>query len=398
MRSTGQKYSKATPIPKKLFANSRMAGLYLHIPFCKQACYYCDFHFSTDIHHRTEMVKAMVDELRLRKDYTREPMLTLYFGGGTPSLLTDDELSELLEAVRENYSLDPEAEITLEANPDDLTAERLLGLRRAGVNRLSIGVQSFDPGLLKFLHRSHGADRARQCLNDARDAGFTNISIDLIYAIPGLTDALWDQTLKEAVNFSPEHISLYALTIEERTVFGNWKKRGKLIPAQEEMAARQFERLMELLAAAGYEHYEISNFSKPGYPSQHNSSYWEGTPYVGIGPSAHSYDGASRQFNARNNAQYTRAVQSGVIPAEREVLTRSNQINEYLLTSLRTSRGCDFDVILRRWNEPLMATRQEYITRLIDRQLVVLEGSVLRLTRTGRLLADQLIEDLMVED
>lgn len=374
-----------------------MAGLYLHIPFCRQACYYCDFHFSTDTHHRSELVHALMRELELQKNYTQEPIRTLYFGGGTPSLLTRDELSGLIDAVRENYSLDATAEITLEANPDDLTREHLMDLHQVGINRLSIGIQSFDPNTLRFLHRVHDADRARQCLHDARDAGFNNISIDLIYAIPGHGEESWAGALREAIGFSPEHISSYALTIEERTVFGNWKKRGKLVPAQEETAARQFERLMDVLSAAGYDHYEISNFSKPGFQSKHNSSYWAGVPYLGIGPSAHSFDGATRQFNIRNNAQYVRSIQTGVIPAEREILTRSNQINEYLLTSLRTSRGCDFDIILKRWHEPLLATRQAYITRLVDQQLVVLVGSVMQLTRSGKLLADQLIEDLMVE-
>ncbi|HNG96309.1 MAG TPA: radical SAM family heme chaperone HemW, partial [Acidobacteriota bacterium] len=314
-----------------------------------------------------------------------------------PSLLTGEELSWLMDTVYRNYILDAATEITLEANPDDLTPGYLKELTQAGINRLSIGIQSFDPKTLQLLHRVHDASRARQCLYDARAAGFKNISIDLIYAIPGISEALWVEALQEGISFSPEHISAYSLTIEERTVFGNWKKKGKLIPAQEEMAALQFERLMDLMSASGYEHYEISNFSKPGFESKHNSSYWSGVPYVGIGPSAHSFDGNTRQSNISNNAQYERSIRQGIIPAEREILTRSNQINEYLLTALRTSRGCDFDIILQRWDEPLLATRQAYIARLIDQQYALLEGSVLRLTRSGKLLADQLIEDLMVD-
>lgn len=374
-----------------------MAGLYIHIPFCRQACYYCDFHFSTDTHHRHDLIQALLRELELQKNYVREPIRTLYFGGGTPSLLTSDELSALMDAVRNNYSLDTAAEITLEANPDDLSPEHLQKFHQVGINRLSIGIQSFDSNTLKFLHRIHDAARARQCLHDAREAGFNNISIDLIYAIPGLSEGAWIDALQEAIGFSPEHISCYSLTIEERTVFGNWKKKGKLMPAQDEIAALQFEKLMDLMSASGYEHYEISNFSKPGFESKHNSSYWAGVPYLGIGPSAHSFDGDSRQYNVRNNAQYVKSIQQGVIPAELELLTRSNQINEYLLTSLRTSGGCDFDIILQRWNEPLLTTRNTYVSGLVDQRLAVLEGAVLRLTRSGKLLADQLIQDLMVE-
>ena len=373
-----------------------MAGLYLHIPFCKQACYYCDFHFSTDNRSRRELIKAMVLELDLQKDYLDEPLRTLYLGGGTPSLLLADEMDLLLSAVRTQYKLAPGAEITLEANPDDLSKEKLRDLRMAGVNRLSVGVQSFDDSLLKFLHRGHDALAARQSLDDVRSAGFNNFSIDLIYGIPGLSEKVWEETLQEALRYGPEHISSYALTIEERTVFGHMNKKGKLHPMEEESTARQFEMLMDVMAAAGYEHYEISNFCKPGYYSRHNSSYWMQSAYLGIGPSAHSYNRISRQFNVRNNAMYMRSIDKGVIPFEKEVLTRENKINEYILTTLRTQWGCDLNYLKEEFADDLPQRQERYVAQLQSQSLVTIQEGIMKLTRQGKLLADKIAEDLMV--
>jgi len=260
---------------------------------------------------------------------------------------------------------------------------------------LSIGVQSFDDTLLQFLHRAHDAGTARRCLEDVREAGFNNISIDLIYAIPGLSEKNWEKTLREALQFSPEHISSYALTIEEKTVFGNWRKRGKFQVMDEEIAARQFEMLMDILITAGYEHYEISNFCKPGYHSRHNSSYWKQFPFLGIGPSAHSYNGDSRQFNIRNNAQYLRSIQAGTVPCELELLTRENKINEYILTTLRTQWGCDLNFLKKQLDDDLFHSREAYLSQIQKQGLVTLQDGILRLTRSGKLLADKIAEDLM---
>lgn len=372
-----------------------MAGLYLHIPFCKQACYYCDFHFSTDSTGRREMIEAMARELSLQSGYLKEPISTIYFGGGTPSLLTAREIDFLFDTIRPLYITVP-GEVTLEANPDDLTREKAIALKRAGINRLSIGIQSFDDSLLRFLNRAHTATASRECLQNVRGAGFDNVSIDLIYAIPGLDESLWRKTLQEAIQHSPEHISAYALTIEERTVFGNWQKRGKLHPMGEENAAIQFEVLMDVLGEAGYEHYEISNFCRPGFQARHNSSYWNQTYYLGIGPSAHSYNGTSRQFNVRNNALYLRSIHEGKVPFELETLTKANKINEYILTGLRTDRGCNLQQLRMNLNDDLLSRCGDYIGRVVQDGLATLTDGTLRLTRKGKLLADQISEDLMI--
>ena len=373
-----------------------MAGLYLHIPFCKQACHYCDFHFSTDDHHILELCNAMTVELALQKNYLTEHVQTLYFGGGTPSLLSRAELDALSEAIHLNFSVTTDAEITLEANPDDLTKEKLRMLQEAGINRLSIGIQSFDEGILKLLNRAHDANTALRCLGDVREASFHNVSIDLIYAIPGLSNKAWEEAIKHALRFSPEHISSYALTIENKTVFGNWSKHGKLQPIDEDIAAEQFEILMDLLEAEGYEHYEISNFCKPGYHSKHNSSYWKQLPYLGIGPSAHSYNGLSRQSNIRNNALYARSIKKGIIPFECEVLTPENKINEYILTTLRTMWGCDLNFLKQNLGDDLLRRQKAYVSGLQTQGFVTLELNMLRLTRKGKLLADKIVEDLIV--
>jgi oxygen-independent coproporphyrinogen-3 oxidase len=338
----------------------------------------------------------MVHEIGLQKSYVQEPVETIYFGGGTPSLLTIQELGLLLNAAQKNFQVKENIEITLECNPDDVSTDKLKSWRALGINRLSIGIQSFDNAILKFLNRAHDAAAAIQTLAQAREAGFNNISIDVIYAIPDLDDNKWERTLYDALDFNPEHISSYSLTIEERTVFGNWNKRGKLHPVADEVAAHQFEILMDVLNSRGYEHYEISNFSRPGFNSQHNSSYWKGVPYIGIGPGAHSFDGASRQFNVRNNAAYIRSLTRGVIPFEKEILTQQNKINEYILTSLRTSWGCDLNYLKAKFSDTLAGRCGKYLTLIQEEGLVVLENNVMRLTRKGKLLADKIAEDLMI--
>jgi len=296
-----------------------MAGIYFHIPFCKQACHYCDFHFSTNLSIRSAMVESFRKELYLQRHYLGgEKIETIYFGGGTPSLLTAEELASLLDDVAANFNVTSGAEITLEANPDDLSLSQVEELFRLGINRLSIGIQSFHDDVLTFLNRVHSSGHAVQCVADSRKAGFKNISIDLIYAIPGQSEDAWIENITTAIKLDPDHISAYNLTIEPQTVFGNWTAKGKLFPVIDDLAAKQLEILIRLLADAGYQQYEVSNFSKPGFESRHNSSYWQRKNYLGIGPSAHSYNKESRQYNVRNNHTYVKSLSEGEIPFEKE--------------------------------------------------------------------------------
>ncbi len=372
-----------------------MAGIYIHIPFCKQACHYCDFHFSVNQQVKTEMLAAISKELVLQKDYLSGELIeTIYFGGGTPSVLSQDELSLILDTIRATQQVYDYAEITVEANPDDLTPERLNELRKSGVNRLSIGIQTFDNARLKFLNRVHDGVAAIKSFTDARDAGFDNISIDLIYAIPGEKNDQWLADIRQAIELNPEHISCYSLTIEEKTAFGKWAVTGKIKPEPDEVSAQHLELLMQELAAAGYEHYEISNFSRPGFHSRHNSSYWKGSKYLGAGPSAHSYNGESRQYTVSNNHTYLKALQAGTIPFEKEMLSRENKINEYILTSLRTLWGTDLEVLKKQFNYNLIEQNQAYIDQLLDKKFIKIENDIITLTRNGKLLADKISSDL----
>lgn len=374
-----------------------MAGIYLHIPFCKQACHYCDFHFSTNTDLRQDLVRALADELGMQAHYLDGATVeTIYFGGGTPSLLPAADLEFLLAEIVRLFPVHAGAEVTLEANPDDLSPDYLGQLRRVGVNRLSIGIQSFDDAVLKFLNRAHTAASAVESVVDARRAGFENISIDLIFAIPHLTTADWKRNIARAVALDPQHISAYGLTIEPRTVFGNWARTGRLAPVEESLAALQLEVLMDELQAAGFHQYEISNFARPGYTSRHNSSYWKGAPYLGVGPGAHSYNLVSRQSNVRNNHAYVRAIRDRKLPAEREVLTVADNINEYILTKLRTAEGLDLSVLATRYSYDVRNLHAAYLEELVTRNLIQLDNNSLRLTRGGKLVADQIASDLFL--
>lgn len=374
-----------------------MAGIYIHIPFCKQACYYCDFHFSTNQQLQSALIKAISSELELQKNYLgAEPIKTIYFGGGTPSLIPAHELGGVLEKIHSTFQVNPLAEITLEANPDDLTPATLHAFSGIGINRLSIGIQSFHSEQLKFLNRAHDSNSAIQSFNDARKAGFKNISIDLIYAIPDETDDQWLADIRKAVALQPEHLSCYALTIEEKTVFGRWSAAGKLTPTVDEVAARQLEMLMDELSMAGYEHYEISNFARPGWYSKHNSSYWKQEKYLGVGPSAHSFNGDTRQFNIANNHLYVKSVQASNLAYEKEALTREHKINEYILTTLRTRWGTNLQLLKQLYEYDLFHENDEYLSQLLKNDFIILENDVLLLTRKGKLLADKISSDLFV--
>ena len=374
-----------------------MAGIYIHIPFCKQACYYCDFHFSTHQETRTELVQAILKELKLQQDYLKgEVIQTIYFGGGTPSVLDAGELQSILDSIRSLHQVAERAEITLEANPDDLNFSKLKELSALGINRLSIGIQSFHPEVLTFLNRVHDAPGAIKSFQHAREAGFSNISIDLIYGIPDETENQWTEDIRQAIALQPDHISCYSLTIEPKTVFGKWSATGKLKPVDDDVAARHLEILMDQLEQNGFEHYEISNFARPGFQSRHNSSYWRQEKYLGIGPSAHSYNGTSRQYNIHNNNLYIKSLKNDAIPFEREELSAEDLINEYILTTLRTNWGTDLKRIKQDFGYDLLNKNAEYLSKIFSDRLAVLENDVLRLTRAGKLLADKISSDLFV--
>ncbi|MCC9135765.1 radical SAM family heme chaperone HemW [Pontibacter silvestris] len=374
-----------------------MAGIYLHIPFCKKACYYCDFHFSTSMGLKEEMVQAIIQELELRKGYLQDqPVHTIYFGGGTPSLLNQHELQLLLATVKELFIVSDDAEITLEANPDDLTPAKLQELRKAGVNRLSIGLQSFHEPHLRLMNRAHSAEESLRCVQDAQIAGFNNITVDLIYGIPAPDHNIWQQDLQTLFSLGVQHVSCYALTIEPDTVFGRWSKKGAFKPAEDEFTAQQFEILLKQMQQHGFVQYEISNFCQPDHESKHNSNYWRGVHYLGVGPSAHSFNGNSRQHNIANNKKYIDALRQNEVPFELETLTPADQANDYLLTSLRTTWGCDLNKLRLDNNLDLSITHASYLQELQHKGLATIKEEVLYLTDKGKLLADQITLDLFV--
>ncbi|MEJ1239148.1 radical SAM family heme chaperone HemW [Chryseolinea sp. T2] len=373
-----------------------MAGIYIHIPFCRQACFYCDFHFSTNLRPREDMVKAIGHELSLRKDYLKGSAIqTVYFGGGTPSLLSRQELEHIFSQLHQNFAIDSDAEITLEANPDDLSDDALTLYKGIGINRLSIGIQSFDDAVLKSLNRAHNGMAARSGVMRAQDKGFNNISIDLIYAIPQQDIDRWAENVGEAIRLQPQHISSYSLTIEEKTMFGKWAKQGKFKTADDDVAAGEHERLVDLLNAAGFEHYEVSNFARPGYRSRHNTSYWLGKHYLGIGPGAHSFDTNTRQFNVSDNRKYISSLQRDEIPSTIETLSAQDKLNEYLMISLRTSWGVDLARVRHQFCVNLSEDRKDYIRNLEKEELATVTGEMLVLTRKGLLLADEIAMNLI---
>lgn len=375
-----------------------MAGIYLHIPFCKQACTYCNFHFSTVLKGREEMVQALMREITLQKDYLGGATIeTVYFGGGTPSLLSADEIGRLIGHIHDVFRLDELKECTLEANPDDLDKQYLKALRATAVNRFSIGVQSFRDEDLRYMHRAHNAQQADTAIKAAQDAGFTNLSIDLIYGTPGLSDAAWKENLLQMQALSIPHFSAYALTVEEGTALHHAILKKKATPVDAAQSAAQFELLMEQAPAMGYEHYEISNLALPGMYARHNTAYWQGVPYLGIGPSAHSFDGLkTRRWNVANNALYLKNMAAGTIPFEEEALTPLQRLNEYIMTSLRTMWGCDLGKISQEWGDDVQTVVLRAADPYLSRRQVLLQDNRLLLSREGKLFADHIAGDLFV--
>lgn len=372
-----------------------MAGIYLHIPFCKKACTYCDFHFSTSLRTKPEVLAAMHTELEQRAaELSGAHVDTIYFGGGTPSQLTDAELKAFLDQAHRLFAVTPDAEVTLEVNPDDVSAERLAGWKAIGITRLSIGVQSFREERLRFMGRAHDAQQSRESLRLIAAAGFASWTMDLIYGLPGMTMAEWDEQLTTALGFGPPHISAYCLTVEDRTALDHQVRKGLVsMPGDADQAA-QFDRLIDRLEAAGYAQYEISNFARPGHHSRHNSSYWDGVPYLGIGPSAHSFDGTRRRWNVAHNIRYAHGVARGERYWEEETLTPAQRVNEALLTGLRTTAGVD----LARLPLDLEKSASSVIERYRSQGLLDLRGARLVLTRAGRAFADRIASDLFLTE
>ena len=373
-----------------------MAGIYLHIPFCKQSCHYCNFHFSTSLRQKDQMLAAIKKEIALSPAYLNgESIETIYFGGGTPSVLEASEIEELIVALSEVHHIASEAEITLEANPDDLTAQKISALRRGEINRFSIGIQSFFDEDLRYMNRAHNAAEALSSVKRVQDAGFENITIDLIYGTPTMNDQRWKTNIDTALELEVPHISCYALTVEPKTALNSLILKGKLPAVDDDRSAVQFEILMDGLASAGFEHYEISNFARVGYYSRHNSAYWKGVPYLGIGPSAHSFDGSHRRSNVANNARYIEAMAEGKLPFEVEYLSPEQRYNEYLLISMRTIWGADL-ALIEQMNGHFAAHFQEKIISLLQKGYVNKNGGIFTLSKQGKLMADFVAMELFL--
>jgi oxygen-independent coproporphyrinogen-3 oxidase len=372
-----------------------MAGIYIHIPFCKQACHYCDFHFSTSVKYKDEMLQALLQEIRLQKHYLdNETIETIYFGGGTPSLLAADEINQLIDTITQLHVVAPMAEITLEANPDDLDQQKVKALRQTPVNRFSIGIQSFFDEDLAWMNRVHRSNEAEASVKRAQDAGFENITADLIYAYPLLSDQKWKHNLSKMFELGIPHISAYAMTVEPQTALAAFISKKKQPPMSEDQSAAQFNLMLEAMETNGFEQYEISNFCKPNHYSRHNSNYWKGVTYLGIGPSAHSFNGDTRQWNVANNALYMKGIgQENRIPAEIEELTQTNRLNEYIMTALRTKWGIEIDklnAIAAGSSNDLLKAASPYF----ENGSLVQTRNVLTLTANGKLYADNIAANL----
>lgn len=373
-----------------------MSGIYIHIPFCKQACYYCDFHFSTTLGKKEAMVSALCTELELRRnEFAGEKVSTIYFGGGTPSVLESYEINLLVAKVYDFYEVVENPEITLEANPDDLSDAKIQSLAASPINRLSIGIQSFFDADLKVMNRAHTALEAEKCLLMAKQY-FPNISIDLIYGMPDMSLERWKENIDKALSFGVPHISSYALTVEPKTALANFVKKGLVSPASDEQTQEHFNLLNTTLQEAGYDCYEISNFAKPGFYSKNNTAYWQQKKYIGIGPSAHSFDGERRSWNINNNPKYINAIAKGIVPMEVEVLSTTDKYNEYVMTGLRTVWG----VSLKKIENEFGINYREYLLLQADKyiagHLLFLDDEILKTTKKGMFLADGIASDLFM--
>ncbi|MDH0673581.1 radical SAM family heme chaperone HemW [Empedobacter sp. GD03861] len=365
-----------------------MAGIYIHIPFCKQKCSYCDFHFSTNLQHKPNLIQAINKELEIRKNEISTPLETIYFGGGTPSILSEIELESIFETIYKNYSTKNLKEITLEANPDDLNKEKLNFLKSTPINRFSIGVQSFFEEDLKLMNRAHNAQEAETSIKLAQDFGFENITIDLIYGSTTTTNEMWKQNLQKAIELNVPHISSYALTVEEKTILNHQIKKGITKPVDEDRQNEQFQLLVDTLTSNDFIQYEISNFGKEEYFSLHNSNYWKGIHYLGIGPSAHSYNGKTRAWNIANNSKYIQAINENNLPQEIEVLNEVEKFNEMIMIGLRTIYGIDLNRINSEFSQPLVNSFHQELNQLINENLVEKKENKIILKPEAKFFAD----------
>ncbi len=373
-----------------------MAGIYIHIPFCKQACFYCDFHFSTSMKKKEDMISALVKEIEIRKNELNNDVIeTIYFGGGTPSVLNTSEIQQLIDAVYKNHTVVDAPEITLEANPDDLYEEKIIAFSKSPINRLSIGIQSFFEKDLKLMNRAHNSYEAKKCLSVATRY-FKNISVDLIYGIPDCTNEEWKQNIQTALSFGVPHISSYALTVEPKTALETLIAKGKIKNVDDEKAQEQFNILIDELDKADFIHYETSNFGKEGFFSKNNSSYWLGKSYLGIGPSAHSFNGKQRSWNVRNNAKYIKSIQGNKLPIEREILSISDRYNEYIMTGLRTIWGVSLEKIKNDFGLSYVEYLENQSKKHIEQELLYIENQVLKTTQKGKFLSDGISSDLFI--
>lgn len=373
-----------------------MSGIYIHIPFCKQTCHYCDFHFSTSLKKKEEMVMALVKEIQMRKmELEKEQIETIYFGGGTPSILSLKEIQVLIDAVYENFNVTESPEITLEANPDDLDDDTIIQLANSPVNRLSIGIQSFFEEDLKLMNRAHNAMEAKRCLQTATQY-FDNISLDLIYGMPNMSNEKWLQNVQTALSFGVPHISSYALTVEPKTALKKLIEKKVVEAPKDEVAQEHFLVLIEELEKNGFIHYELSNFGKPDYFSKNNTAYWLGKKYIGIGPSAHSYNGKERSWNIANNTLYLKAIQENNLPNEIEVLTKTDRYNEYIMTGLRTIWGVSLKRVEFEYGERYLLYLLEQSKKYIHSEHLQIEADVLTTTKKGKFLSDGIASDLFL--
>jgi len=374
-----------------------LAGIYVHIPFCKRKCHYCNFFSLASSKNKNAFTDVLLKEISLEQSYLESfPVQTIYFGGGTPSLLEPSGIQKILETLVKFFSISKNPEITLEANPDDINPESLKELRSLGINRLSIGIQSFFDRDLLFLNRIHSARTAQRSILDARNAGFQNLSIDLIYGIPGQVSSSWDQNLEIALSLEVPHISAYALTIEKKTILDLFIRQNKIPPPDEKSAVDQYRLLMRKMKERNYIQYEISNFCKEGFYSIHNSNYWKSIPYLGLGPSAHSFNGTSRKWNISNLTTYLKNINSGISFSEEEKLTIFQRFNEYVMTSLRTNRGCSAQKIIDDFGFSFYDSFKKNISSVIDKGLMKEVAGNYFLTDEGKLFADGIASDLFI--
>ena len=373
-----------------------MAGIYIHIPFCKKACTYCDFHFSTSLKYADEMVDAICREIVFKKDRITDQVGSIYFGGGTPSVLPAAHFEKIFDTITRNFSVSAAAEITVEANPDDLDAKKIAEFRQLPVNRFSIGIQSFHDEDLRWMNRAHNAVEAETCIKRSQDAGFENLSIDLIYGYPLLTNEKWLSNMNKAIAFQTPHVSAYSLTVEPKTALANAIKKGQQPPVNDEQSAEQFTMLANKLEVAGFEHYEISNYAMPGKYAVHNTNYWRGIPYLGIGPSAHGFDGHTRYLNIANNAQYLAKIQSNALPETLEQLDQYDRFNEYIMTSVRTMWGISLARIESDFGKLFLQDTVKAAGIFIERQWMTSESGHLVLTQEGKLFADYIASELFL--